>query len=212
MDRPRTIRRNWYISPGTVFLQTNFPLRKVTSMAKASVGGLDLKAIRTMLTAAERRVFDSSVGRELVAAGREQLQAAISQARTLRDKWRDLYAQQTRTTKRTAKAGTPANDRSREKSELFAGALVRLEARLAEVGMAMKSAVKKAGKAATAAATSAQKVVATPATRKGANPKAARPAPKKVRTAAHRATRAGVRSELKLAVGAVNAKKGKAKR
>ena len=136
------------MSPGTVFLQTNFPLRKVTSMAKASVGGLDLKAIRTMLTAAERRVFDSSVGREIVAAGREQLQAAISQARTLRDKWRDLYAQQTRTTKRTAKAGTPANDRSREKSELFAGALVRLEARLAEVGTAMKSAVKKAGKAA----------------------------------------------------------------
>jgi hypothetical protein len=176
-------------------------------MAKASVDGFDLKTIRAMLTAAERKVFDSSIGKEIAAAGRAELQAAIGHARTLRDKWRDLYAQQTRTTKRTPKAGTAANDRSREKSELFAGALERLEARLAEVGTAVKSAAKKAGKAATAATKAAQKAVAAPA-KKGANLKAARSTPKKVRTAAHRATRAGVKAELKQ----VAAKKSAAKR
>ena len=166
-------------------------------MAKASVDGFDLKTIRAMLTAAERKVFDSSIGKEIAAAGRAELQAAIGHARTLRDKWRDLYAQQTRTTKRMPKAGTGANDRSREKSELFAGALVRLEARLAEVGTAVQAAAKQA----------------TRAVRKAVKPKpaaklqAARPATKKVRTAAHRQTRAGVKSELKRATRAANARR-----
>jgi hypothetical protein len=114
-------------------------------MAKSSVEHFDLKTIREMLTAAERKVFDSSLGKQIAAASREQIQAAIGQARSLRDKWRDLYAEQTRGTKRSAKAGTAANDRSREKSELFAGALVRLEARLAEVGTAVQAAAKQAG-------------------------------------------------------------------
>jgi len=176
-------------------------------MAKSSVDGFDLKTIREMLTAAERKVFDSSIGKEIAAAGRAELQAAIGHARTLRDKWRDLYAQQTRTTKRTVKAGTSANDRSREKSELFAGALQRLEARLAEVGTAVKSAAKKAGKAATAATKAAQKAVAAPAAKKGANLKAARPVTKKVRTAGHRATRAGVKAELKQVAAKKTAKR-----
>lgn len=159
-------------------------------MAKSSVDGFDLKTIRAMLTAAERKVFDSSIGKEIAAAGRAELQAAIGQARTLRDKWRDLYAKQTRTTKRTTKAGTGANDRSREKSELFAGALQRLETRLAELGTATKTAVKSVKKA-------AAKAVAAPAPKKAVNLKAARPVTKKVRTAGHRATRAGVKAELK---------------
>ena len=169
-------------------------------MAKSSVDGFDLKTIRAMLTAAERKVFDSSIGKEIAAAGKAELQAAIGHARTLRDKWRDLYAQQTRTTKRTVKAGTSANDRSREKSELFAGALERLEKRLAEVGTVAKTAVKKVKKA-------AAKAVAAPAPKKAANPKAARPVTKKVRTAGHRATRAGVKAELKQVAAKKNAKR-----
>jgi hypothetical protein len=166
-------------------------------MAKSSVEHFDLKTIRAMLTAAERKVFDSSLGKQIAAASREQIQAAIGQARSLRDKWRDLYAEQTRGTKRSAKAGSGANDRSREKSELFAGALERLETRLAEVGTAVQAAAKQA----------------TRAVRKAVKPKpaaklqAARPATKKVRTAAHRQTRAGVKSELKRATRAVNAKR-----
>lgn len=165
-------------------------------MAKVSVNGFDLKTIRSLLTAAERKVFDSSTGKALAAAGRDQLQAAVGQARTLRDKWRDLYAQQTRTTKRTAKAGTAANDRSRDKADLFAGAVERLEKRLAEIGTpteknVVKTSVKTAKKTAK---------------------KAALPPSKKARTAGHRATRAGVKSELKRAVTAVGGKKHKSKR
>jgi len=169
-------------------------------MAKSSVDGFDLKTIRAMLTAAERKVFDSSIGKEINAAGRAELQAAIGHARTLRDKWRDLYAKQMRTTKRTTKAGSGANDRSREKSELFAGALQRLETRLAEVGTAAKTAVKSVKKA-------AAKAVAAPAPKKSANLKAARPVTKKVRTAGHRATRAGVKAELKQVAAKKTAKR-----
>ena len=167
-------------------------------MAKSSVEHFDLKTIRAMLTAAERKVFDSSLGKQIAAASREQIQAAIGQARSLRDKWRDLYAEQTRGTKRTAKAGTAANDRSREKSELFAGALERLEARLAEVGTAVQAAAKQATRA-------VRKAVKQP--KPAAKLQAARPATKKVRTAAHRQTRAGVKSELKRATRAVSAKR-----
>jgi hypothetical protein len=168
-------------------------------MAKSSVDHFDLKTIRAMLTAAERKVFDSSLGKQIAAAGREQLQAAIGHARSLRDKWRDLYAAQTRTTKRSAKAGTKVNDRSREKSELFAGAIERFEARLAEVGTAVQAAAKQARKAVT-------KAVAAPA-KPATKLKAARPAPKKVRTAANRQTRAGVKKDLKRATRAANAKR-----
>jgi|688.fasta_scaffold520326_2 hypothetical protein len=169
-------------------------------MAKSSVVGFDLKTIRAMLTAAERKVFDSSLGKEIAAAGRAELQAAIRQARTLRDKWRDLYAKQTRTTKRTTNAGTATNDRSREKSELFAGALQRLEARLVEVGTAAKTAVKSVKKAAV-------KAVAAPAAKKGVNLEVARPVTKRVRTAGHRAARAGVKAELKQVAAKKTAKR-----
>lgn len=164
-------------------------------MAKASAGKVDVETIRTMLTAGERKVFNSSIGKEITAAGREQLQAAIGQARTLRDKWRDLYAQQTRTTKRTPKAGTVANDRSREKSEAFAGAVARLEARLAELGTAAEPAVRSAKVSTRAPSSKALK----------------RATPKKVRTAVHRATRAGVKSELKRSTTAAGPKKPKQK-
>ena len=170
-------------------------------MAKASSETFDLKTIRAMLTTAERKVFDSSIGKEIATAGRAQLQAAIGHARTLRDKWRDLYAQQTRSTKRTSKAGTVANDRSREKSELFAGALERLETRLAEVGTAVKAVAKKTVRG-------VKKSMAKPKASKTANIKAARPASKKLRTAGHRAARANVRSELKQVAGVLRTKKG----
>jgi hypothetical protein len=174
-------------------------------MAKASADVFDLKTIRAMLTAAERKVFDSSIGKEITAAGRAELQAAIGHARTIRDKWRDLYAAQTRTTKRTVKAGTSANDRSREKSELFAGALQRLETRLAEIGTAAKTGVTSAKKAAQKLAA---KAVKTPKT-KGTNPKATSLVTKKVRTAGHRATRADVKAELKQVAAKKTAKRAK---
>ncbi|MFM8578260.1 MAG: hypothetical protein ACKOCN_05610, partial [Planctomycetaceae bacterium] len=112
-----------------------------------------------------------------------------------------LYAQQTRSAKRTSIAGTGSNDRSREKSELCAGALERLETRLAEVGTAVKAVAKKTVRG-------VKKSLAKPAAPKTANIKAARPASKKLRTAGHRTARAGVRSELKQVARSHRGKKG----
>ena len=88
-----------------------------------------------LLTAAERKLFDTSRGRALAAATRAELTKLVGQARSLRDKWRDQFRAQRRTSQRAAAArGTGGNDRSLEKSTLFGEVLARLEARLAELG------------------------------------------------------------------------------
>lgn len=100
-----------------------------------------------LLDAAERKVVDASQGRALAAATQAQLGTLIAQARSLRDKWRDQFRSQRRTTQRTAAArGVGGNDRSHEKSALFADVLGRFEARLAEIGGTVAAAVKAAAK------------------------------------------------------------------
>jgi hypothetical protein len=154
-------------------------------MAKSSHDLPGFERIRSLLTAAERQVLDSSVGSAIAKATHGQVQAAMVRARTLRDKWRDLHAQQTRSTKRTA--GTPAaNARSREKSELFDGAVKRLEARLAEIGSAI------AGLA-----------TGKPTKKTAARVAAARTPAKAARKIGNRQARAGVRSEMKQAARAL---------
>lgn len=143
----------------------------------------------TWLTAAEQRVLDSTVGSSLATATHNQLQAAIKQARTLRDKWRDLFNRQSLTTKKAAtRTNDPANTRSLEKADLFGAAVKRLEARIEELAEGVSAAV--TGK------------------RGGAKPSrtaAAKPASKAVRTAGHRAARASIRETLSEAVAGINA-------
>lgn len=143
-------------------------------MAKSTVPGLD--RVRDLFTSAERAVLESTAGNALVAASRKQLDAALAQARALRDKWRDLHASQARVTKRSAAAGHAANARSRDKSDMFTAAVERVQARLAELGL-----VPAGGKA------SATK----------------RPT-KAARVAGHRATRAGVKGVLAAKAVAMN--------
>jgi hypothetical protein len=145
-------------------------------MAKSSnVPGLD--RVRELFTSAELAVLESSAGKELLAASQKQLDKALAQARTLRDKWRDLLAQQSRTTKRSAAAGiAAANARSREKSDAFAAAIERIQGRLAEFGHAPAAA--------------------RPATAKSVT--------KAARTAGHRTTRAGVKGKLAAAAAEIN--------
>jgi hypothetical protein len=136
------------------------------------------------LTAPERRVLDSTVGMPLASATRNQLMSVMKQARTLRDKWRDLFNRQTISTKRAPGGrNDPANTRSLEKSELFAAAVKRLEARLAEL-----TDEKGGGTGRSAAGRTAVK----------------KPARKPVRQAGHRATRAGIRGMLAEAVATLN--------
>jgi hypothetical protein len=142
------------------------------------------------LTAAEQRVLDSTVGSSLATATRNQLQAAIKQTRTLRDKWRDLFNRQSLTTKKGAsRTNDPANTRSLEKAELFGAAVKRLEARIEELAEGISAAVG-GGK------------------RGGGKPSrtaAAKPASKAVRQAGHRATRSSIRETLSEAVDGINA-------
>lgn len=145
-------------------------------MAKSSnVPGLD--RIRELFTSAELAVLESSTGKQLLAASQKQLDKALAQARTLRDKWRDLHATQSRTTKRSAAAGTAAaNARSREKSDAFAAAIERIQGRLAEFGLAPAAA----------------------------RPAAVKSVTKATRTAGHRTTRAGVKGKLAAAAAEIN--------
>lgn len=142
-------------------------------MAKSSRGVRpSANGPQTLLTLAERRILDSSVGRSLTEASQKQLQATLAKARSLRNKWQDLFKRQTMATKRTANPGDQANTRSLDKSELFAAAVKRIEARIAEAAEAVTKAVASMERAATGggspkpAAKAAKQVTPKPAAKK----------------------------------------------
>lgn len=157
-------------------------------MAKSRPAPSTLDQVRALLTAAEQKVLASSMGATIAKATREQVEAAMKRARGLRDKWRDLHAAQSRSTKRSAKAGTPTNDRTKAKHDVFDGAVKRLEARFTELAAGVKSVV--GGRAPRLSA-------------------ATKPT-KAARTKAARGSRASVRSELKSAVTEMNTAQNKA--
>lgn len=142
-------------------------------MAKSSVPGLD--SIRELFTSAERAVLESTAGKALVEASRKQLDKTLAQVRTFRDKWRDLHATQARSSKRKSGAAPGANARSREKTDMFAAAAERIQARLAELGLA-PAAGRPAKKSVTKAA----------------------------RQAGHRSTRFGVKGQLAATAASLN--------
>jgi hypothetical protein len=120
------------------------------------------ESVRSLLTTAERKLLESSVGSSMEKATEKMLKTAVRRARELRDKWLDKFARQNRTTKRgrggavkghlgTVATPSTSNVRSREKAELFDGALRRFEERLrillepvrpAETGAAKRSRAK----------------------------------------------------------------------
>lgn len=127
-----------------------------------------------LFTAPERTLLAASRGADLERASETELGRLLARARTLRDKWRDQFRTQRRSTLKTARArGTEGNDRTREKAELFADAVGRFEARLAALGAKVAAAV-------TAGRKSAAK---------------AKPG-KTARAAGHRASRAQTRKTL----------------
>jgi hypothetical protein len=88
---------------------------------------------RRLLSRAEKQFFDSSFGAALAKHTQAQVQAAMKQARILRNKWRDLLQQQSRSAKRSGRATEAANARTREKHEILAGVVARFEKRIAEL-------------------------------------------------------------------------------
>jgi hypothetical protein len=144
-------------------------------MASSSRPTSPITALRSLLTSAERGVLEATTGSALAKATQQEVQKLIKQTRDLRDKWRGLHESQSRSNKRTKDRGA-ANARSREKHELFHGAVARLEARLAEFGGTVAATVKGV---------------------------AARATGKAARQATHRSARAGLRAEMKQTAAAL---------
>ena len=119
-----------------------------------------IERAKDLLTGAEKKFFDSSFGASLAKSTQAQVQSAIKQARILRNKWRDLYQEQTRSSKRGGKAAAAGagagNARTQHKHEIFAAAAERFEKRLAE----LKGYVAEVVSAPKAAAKPAKKAVA----------------------------------------------------
>jgi hypothetical protein len=119
---------------------------------------------KELLTAAEKKVFDSSFGAALSKATHAQVQAAAKHTRILRDKWRDLYESQTRAAKKAGRGAVASvNARTQDKHDLLAAAVLRFEKRLGELKTAVESAVAKAKPAAKAAIAKATAVKKAPA-------------------------------------------------
>ncbi|MFM8577510.1 MAG: hypothetical protein ACKOCN_01715 [Planctomycetaceae bacterium] len=117
--------------------RASFSTRQSVAGSLSSVSA----SVRSLLTDAERTFLESSFGSSVEKATEKMLQTAIRRARDLRDKWLDKFTRQNRSTKRSrggavkGALGSPvataaSNVRSREKAELFDGALRRFEERL----------------------------------------------------------------------------------
>jgi len=140
-------------------------LSRISQFIMAKTTSRPAAGIDSLLTSAEKKVLDGTLAASLAAATRAQLQAARKQARSLRDKWRDLFSRQTISTKRTPdRSRDQSNTRSKEKADLFGDAVKRIEARLLELVEGVSAAVKGTKPAAKAKA----KPKASPAASKAA--------------------------------------------
>lgn len=139
-----------------------------------------VESARKLLSRAERQFFDSSFGAALAKHTHAQVQAAMKQARILRNKWRDLYQTQSRSAKRSGRVTEAANARTREKHDILAGVVERFEKRIAELQTAVERAT-------TSTTTRAAKPAAKPAPKPKAT-RAAKPATVASKKASRRVT------------------------
>ncbi len=133
----------------------------------------ELATAKSLCTTTELRLINSSHGTALEKYDVAGLKKKIVLARELRDKWNDVFTRQRREVqKKEAARVNDKNERSQEKSQLFASALTRFEEQL-------------------------KKVVANPPAVAGAR-KSTPPAPTKVqRVRAQRVVRARTKEQLK---------------
>ncbi len=101
---------------------------------------------KKICTPAELELVQMSTTRNIGSLDAKQLKAKIRRARTLRDKWRDQAADQTRQTKVDQPEHiNRANARSEAKAQLFAETLARFESRLAKVDPSSRNETAAAG-------------------------------------------------------------------
>ena len=157
-------------------------MAKSSRVSVSSGSGVSLSKLRSLCTAAERKLLEMSESTGISKAAHAEVHALMTRARSARDKWRAMVGQQTRVVKRSPKAVAEANARSHAKAELFDGAVKRFEAHL----KAAASAVTSAAQSAVNSLTGRTKT------------------PKRARVTGHRASRAGVRKELSRQLAALN--------
>lgn len=108
-------------------------------------------AAKKLLNVSELEMFDVS-RRGLGTLGKSQVRAKVKHTRRLRDKYRDLYRRQRRSTRgRTGSKPGPrgkANLRTKEKEELFGEMLVRFQKRLDQIETAERQSEPAAAKSA----------------------------------------------------------------
>ena len=137
---------------------------------------------RALLTAAELELFDQSRAEPIKGLTPAGLAGKVKRARTLRDKYRDLYRRQTVAVRGEDVKGRTDNERTQRKADLFQEVLERFEARttlLQERGdrdAARKPQVAKPAAAGKKVAASASAKTAAPADQA---PKAKTPAAQK---------------------------------
>lgn len=143
-------------------------MAKSARVSRAS-GAASARRAQELFTPTERRLLGESDAGRLAQAAPEDVKATLVRTREARDKWRALAGRQNRDAKRSPRAVAEANTRSHAKAEQFAQAVQRLETHLAKSGGPAAAAVRKAsGKT-----------------------------PKKLRVAANRKARAGLRAEMR---------------
>lgn len=167
------------------------PSRKSSSKALSNpaaghtgspASGRSLNRLRSLCTAAERKLLDMSESSRLPKAAHVEVQSLLARARETRDKWRALVGQQNRAAKRSPRAVAEANARSHAKAQLFDGAVKRFEAHLATFSSAP-----------TGTARAAVKPIAALGKK-----------PKRSRVAGHRKSRAGLRAEMAAQLASLN--------
>ena len=92
-----------------------------------------LTQVRPLLNAAELELFDQSRADPIKGLTPARLAGKVKRARTLRDKYRDLYRRQTVAVRGEDASGRPAdgsdNERTQRKADIFQEVLERFEAR-----------------------------------------------------------------------------------
>lgn len=124
---------------------------------------------RTLLTVAELELFDQSRADPIKALTLTRLRGKVTRARTLRDKYRDLFRRQTVAVRSapSTKGRSPVgadNDRTQRKADILQEVLGRFEARVAQ----LEAREEREGRGSSAAAPkrSAKKAVSTAASPK----------------------------------------------
>ncbi|MCQ9618383.1 hypothetical protein L1889_18255 [Paenalcaligenes niemegkensis] len=93
--------------------------------------------VKKLLTAQELELYDFGSSTEINKLTKPQLRTKLERSRKLRDKYRDLFRRQRLALRSEvgSKSGTKgnANDRTRQKEEIFAEVVARFESRILHI-------------------------------------------------------------------------------